>query len=344
MLEVIKAALNTTTGAQSIRQDLSPVITLTDEFARPVLQNAPPATAKATLHEWNEQGLQASGYALQGAGGPTYAEGSTPAANAKAMVRKNNAVCKTGRLAQVTDTLAATWTQGGSYSLAVGEEERLMNEAIDFETALVTQEVLNQMEFMHVAGDSVNTQNLEGGQTDGLVKWTTAGGYVVATGGTTTTPVNMIEQYLKDGGRGQALAFAAVKPDTALVAPELIPDVNSYVANGAGRPLSITLAAGEEPSGLTAGLDVSFYNTGFSKLKIEEEPYLSPTQNSSLVNPAIIAYRKSLVKHASLIKLGAEPLARTGTSVQRMVTCEYAQEHRMAKHTFIIANVKSAIA
>jgi hypothetical protein len=244
-------------------------------------------------------------------------------------------------LAQVTDTLAATWTQGGSFTLAVGEAERLYAEALDFSTALVTQEVMNQMEFMHIAGDSANSETLEGGQTDGLVKWVLAGGYVVNTTGTASTPINMAESFIKTGAKGVALNQTALKPDTLLVAPELITDINSYVAGGAARPL-VQIATGDN-SGLVAGNDVGWYNTGYGKLKIAEEPYLSPTMNSKLANPAMLAYRQSLVKTASLIKLGAEDLARTGTSSQRQVTVEFAQEHRMVKHTFIIQNVKSAV-
>lgn len=342
MLEVIKAALNTTTSAQSIRQDLSSVISLTDEYERPITTDAPQVPASSTTHEWNEQGMQSAGFTVYASGGATFSEGGTPAANAKAMVRKQNVCCEVGRLAQVTDRLAATWTQGGQYSLAAGEDERMMLDALDYATALVTQEVLNQVEFMHVAGDSVNTEALEGGQTDGLWKWAVAGGTVVVTGGTSQTPVNMAEQFLKDGGRSQALAFASVKPNRALVAPELIPDINSYIANGAGRPI-VQIATGDN-SGLVAGQDVGWYNTGFSKLEIKEEPFLSPTVNAHLSNPGIIAYRTGLVKTASLQKLAAEPLARVGKSVQRMVTIDFAQEHRVAKHTFVIQNVKSAIA
>lgn len=340
MLEVIKAALNTTTGAAFIRQDLSSVVTLTDEYDRPLLQSAPQVQATSTLHEWDEIGLQTAGFSNYAAGGATYAESALPAANAKTAAKKNNTICKTGRLAQVSDTLKATWTQGGRFSMAVGEEERMMAEAIDLATALVVQECLNQVELMHIAGDSTNAEAIEGGQCDGLFKWSLAGGAVVATGGTATTPITMAEAFIKTGAKSQALAYAAVKPNRMLVAPELIADINSYVANGAARPI-VTIANGDN-TGLTAGNDVGWYNTGYSKLQVKEEPYLSPTLNPHLSNPAIVAYHTSLVKHANLIPLGAEPLARRGTSTERQVTIEYTQEHRMPKHTFVIQNVKSA--
>ncbi len=85
------------------------------------------------------------------------------------------------------------------------------------------------------------------------------------------------------------------------------------------------------------------YNTGYGVLDIMEEPYLSPTYNTAVLQAGMIAYNRSQVKQANLIKFSAEPLARTDTSVKRMVTCVYAQEHRVAKGTFITPNLKSAV-
>lgn len=341
-LEAIKAALNTTTGAQTIRQDLSSVISLSDSYPRPVLTNAPVIRATSTTHEWDEHPLSTAGKTVKANGGATFEEGGTPTSDQKTTVRKTNKTCRTGLLAQVTDTLSATWNGGGAYKLADGEAERLMAEAIDFATATAAIACKNQMEFMHIAGDSANSETLEGGQTDGLVKWAVAGGYVVATGGLTTSSVAMSEAFIKDGARGVGTSMASARPDTLLVAPELITDLDGYVANGAGRPI-VTIAAGGDANGVTAGASVAFYRTSFGKLKIEEEPFLSPTYNSGLSYPAIIGYNKALVSHAQLIPFGAEPLARTGASAQRMVTCEYAQDHRVAKHTFVIQNVVSAV-
>lgn len=338
---VDKAALTTAQGANFRREDLSNMLSLTDGPKRPFTQNAPKVTAKNTTHQWNEQGLNTAGRTNVAGGGATYAEGNLPAANAKSPNRMTNVTCRTGRLAQVTDDMMAAFNGGGAIKLADGETERLLQDALDLETALVGIECLNQIEWMHITGDSTNV-TMEGGETDGLIKWVAANGFVVSTTGTASTPVAFTEQFVKDGGRGAALLMPAVQADTVLVAPELVPDFAGFVANGAGRPI-VQVASGENAN-LVAGAQVGFYNTGYSVLKIEVEPYLSPAYNSSVVNPQIVAYNKSLVKHADLIKFGAEALARIDTSVKRMVTCAYAQEHRVGKHTFIAQNVKSAIA
>jgi hypothetical protein len=186
---------------------------------------------------------------------------------------------------------------------------------------------------------------MEGGETDGLVKWVTAGGYVSGSAdgntGTSTTPIAFTEAFVKKASRGAAILQPAVVADTLLIAPELVPDFAGFIASGAGRPI-VQIASGENAN-LVAGASVGFYNTAYSVLKIEVEPYLSPAYNSSISQAAVIAYNKNLVKHANLIKFGAEPLARTDTSLKRMVTCSYAQEHRVAKHTFIIPNLKSGV-
>jgi hypothetical protein len=196
---------------------------------------------------------------------------------------------------------------------------------------------------MHVTGDSSNA-TMEGGETDGLIKWVTAGGQVVATGGTSSVAANFAENFIKDGARSVAQTYPAFHADTLLVPPELIPDINATVQNGAGRP--IVQIAGNGPdgtAGFTAGDSVMYYNTGFSVLRVKEEPYLSPNFNTSIAQAALIAFNSAQVKHAELIKFGAEALARTDTSLKRMVTCVYAQEHCVAKHTWIAPNLKSAI-
>jgi hypothetical protein len=212
---------------------------------------------------------------------------------------------------------------------------------MDFAAALVAVEVMNQMEWMMISGDST-VATMEGGESDGLFKWVDAGGFKVTSGGTTTTPVNFAEQFLKDGARGRGKTFPAIGPDTLLIPPELVPDLNSFVANGAGRP--IVVQASGDNAGLVGGHQVGWYNDGFQALKVEVEPYLSSAYNTSISQCAVIAYRKAQIKIADLIPFGANPLAKTDTSLKRLINAVYAQEHSVAKHAYIIENVQSAVA
>ena len=338
---VSKAILDTVVGANANREDLTNTLFLTDGPQRPIVSSIAHVKATNTTHQWREIGLNTAGRTNVAGGGATYAEAGLPNAAQKTPARKTNVTANVGRLAQVSDNEMAAFNGGGAIQLADGEMERLIQDAMDFAAALVAVEVMNQMEWMHISGDS-SVSTMEGGETDGLLKWVVAGGTVVSTSGTTTTPVNMAESFIKDGGRGVAETYPTLHPDTLLIPPELVPDINSYVANGASRPV-VVVASGDN-SGIVGGHQVGAYNDGFALLKIEVEPYLSSAYNTSLAQCAGIAYRKSLVKQADLIPFGANPLAKTDTSIKRLVNCVFAQEHNVAKASFVFQNVKSAIA
>ena len=339
-MEYVEKALTTVTGLNLNREDLSNTISQTDGPMRPVSQAAKQVVAKNTTHQWNEQGLNTAGRNNVAASGATYAEGALPPTNTKNAVRQSNITCRTGRTAQVTDDEIAAFNGGGAVVLADGEMERVIQDALDFETALATVECLNQIEWMHVIGDQTNA-TMEGGETTGLVKWITTNGLVVGAG-TTGTPITFAETLLKDAGRGVAQKFPSSQPNTLLVPPELIPDINATIASGASRPL-VQVASGTN-DGFVGGASVDRYNTGFSKLAIKEEPYLSPAYNTAILQPALVLYNDANVAHAQLRSFRAEGVARTDTSLKRTVTCVYAQEHRVAKGTAIIPNVISAIA
>ena len=337
---VEKAIMDTVQALNLNREDLSNVLSLTDGPKRPVTQLAPKVAATNIVHQWNEIGLNQAGRANVAAGGPTYAQGALPPVNFRAPLRKTNATCRVGRTAQVSDDEIAAFNGGGSIMLAEGETERLIQNALDVSTAFVTLEVLNQIEWMHISGDSTNA-TMEGGECDGLIKWVTAGGTVVNTGGSSTTPINFTENFIRSGARSVAIQYPSLYADVLLVAPELMPDIDLTVQSGANRP--IVQVASAQNEGFVAGASVAYYNTGFSVLNIKEEPYLSPNFNSSVSQASMISYNSTQVKHAELIKLSAQEVARTDTSLKRTVTTNFTEEHRIAKHTFICSNIKSAI-
>ena len=333
-MEYVQKALDTVVGANFERQDLSSTITLLDGPPRPISQYAPSIPAKGTVHYWNEQNLVKAGN-----GAATYAEGARPPADAVAPSRPTNVTARIGKTASVTDDESAVWTGAGSYRLAEGELERMYQEAIDYQTYLKTLEVLNELEYMHLAGDSSNSQSWAGGQFDGLLKWIKASGNTSSEGGgTSSTDVVFTEAMVKDLAKTIASAFPTAFPDVMLVPPELKETVNSFVGGGAGRPI-VQMITGDA-GGMTGGAEVDKYQTGYGVVSVRIEPYLSPTYNTNIGAEAVILYNTKLVKQADLIKLGAEPLARIGTSIDRMVTFVGSQEHRLPLHTGIINNVK----
>lgn len=340
-MDAVRKALDTVAGANFERQDLSKTITLLDGPPRPISQYAPDVRALGKTHYWDEQNL-----IKPGSGAATYAEGARPNADAVAPTRPSNVICRIGKVAQVTDTMAAVWTGAGSFQLAEGELERMFQEALDFQTTLKTTEVLNEIEIMHLFGDSTNAGGFAGGQCDGLYKWVLNNGNVLSgVSSTSGTAVSLTETMVRAIAKQIATAFPILQPDTMLIAPEVKPIVNGFVGGGAGRP--IVQMVSDEVGGLVGGNEVAKYQTGFSVVDVRVEPYLSPTYNQSTLSvpggaysggpdTAVLLYNKDYVRHASLIKLGTEPLARIDTSVSRMVTCEFTQEHRAPLHTGII--------
>ena len=342
-MEQVQKALDTVVGANLIRQDLSATISITDGRPRPVLQHAPVNKARGVVHEWDEQSL-----VVPGSGVASYADGTTPTADAVAAAQNSNQTCRIGKTAQVTDDMVAAFTGGGSWMLADGETEKLVQEAIDFQTELKTREVLDECEWMHISGNHTVSSGFPGGQTDGLVTWITANGYVNANGGTSTTPVAFSEQVVRDTMRGIAEKFPAMMPDTILVPPELKADFNTFTGAGAGNPIVRVLPNNEAVNGFVAGVpEVKFYDSGYGVLAVREEPNLSPLFNPLLsgeIYQNVLLYNSKQVRHSQLRPLGAEQLARINTSVQRMITTTFAQEHRIAKHTAIIEYQKSSVA
>jgi hypothetical protein len=341
---VSKAALDTVTGQFFMRQDLSSAVSLTTTRPRPVSQNAPRVAAKNTTHQWVEQGR--NGVAGQG-GAPvaSYADGNLPNTAAKAPTRPQNTTALLGLTAQVTDAMAAAWTQGGSFTLETGQEVKLLTDAMDEQTELATLDTLDFLEWMHISGDSSNPQGFPGGQFDGLIKWIGASGVVYNTSGTSASPAPMAENFIKKAARQSAELYPSIFPNTMLVPPELIVDVNGYVANGAGRPMTIVVdgTKPEAVQNLVGGQSLGWYNTGYSMVKIELEPDLSPAFNPYIDQPAIVLYNKGAVKNASLIKFGATPLAKTDTSVKTMVNNVVTQEHRVPSHAILIPHLASAV-
>ncbi len=343
---ISKAVFDSVAGSPFAVQDLSRVITLQDGEPRPITSMADQVPAINEIHQWREQGLYAAG-----TGQESYLEGALPNTAIKAAVSSQNTTCRTGVTAQVTDEMMAVWRGGGRWMLDDAETTRLLQEALDFEVALATELVLNGMEYMHAAGDATNPQGVgvfPGGQTDGLLQWLIAAGSVTYAGGASSTPTAALtEQMIKNAARSIARRYPRIQPDTMLVSASIREDINSYVGSGAARPITQVVRQGADGTAeLVGGSNVSFYNTGYSIVKIETEPYYSIIRNANIPGgaDAIVLYNKKMVKHAQLLPLRTTALAKTDTSIKQMVTCTYAQEHRNALHAQALLGVQSAFA
>lgn len=343
---VSKAVFDSIAGSPFAVQDLSRVISLQDGEARPISQNADRVPAINEVHQWREQALFQAG-----TGQESYKEGALPNTAILAAQPFQNTTCRTGLTAQVTDEMMAVWRGGGRWMLDDAETTRLLQEALDFEIALATETTLNGIEYQHAVGDSSNPQGtgvFSGGQTDGLLKWIIGYGTVVyASGSSSGATTALGEPMVRSLARSIARKYPRVQPDTALMGASLRADFNGFVGGGASRPITQIVAPGANGAmDLVGGSNVSYYNTGFSVVKLETEPYYSALRCSTLPGggDAIVLYNKKMVKHAQLLPLRTTPIAKTDTSVKTAVTATYAQEHRNPLHAGAIVNVSSTIA
>jgi hypothetical protein len=298
--------------------------------------------AKGKTHYWDEQALITPTGATAG-----YQEGGKPVADFGQTVQISNVVGRFGKVAAVTDTMAAVWTGAGQYTLQDGELERLYREALDFDTELKSQEVLNEIEFCLVQGNSANntaasipaSPSAASGSTvtaqfNGLLEILVAdvakvsitaaatgygsGKFVNATAAAYGSSGALTEQMVRDLARTMAAAKTPYKPNLLLCNEQQLEVINSW------RPTIYTT----ENENLVGGGSVSRYNTGFGTVNVAYEPWL-PVGVMLLTNT-------SLLKRAPLIELGTEPLARVQTQVERMITCEMSLEVRVQKaHGFI---------
>lgn len=341
MIELRKA-WDSLMGANFERQDLSSLISLQDGPIRPILQQQTirgdvklPAVgtvpARGKIHYWDELPLNAATGSSAG-----YQEGGKPASMPNTPVQVTNTVGRFGRVAAVTDTEAAVWTGSGSYSLQEGELERLYREALELATQVAVTEVLNEMEYCWIQGDTANNTAVSipaspspasgstvTSQFNGLIKILNTGSSpygnaTVIDASQAPYNSNFTEQVLRDAGRQQVAKKTPYRPDLLLVNDGQQEIINTF------RPSIITMAN----EGLTGGGSTDYYNTGFFKVTVAYEPYLP--------SGTMLMLCTSLLKNAPLIRLGAEPLARVQTQLERMITCEMSIEARVQKaHVYI---------
>ena len=346
-----KAAFDSVVWANMVHEDLSDAVTLSSTRDRPVSQNLEQTAAENVLFKWND----VSRYPVF-TGVNSFQEGGTPKTAPITPGRNMNVTCNQGGLATVTDVLAAEFSRGGTVQLTIGSQTQVMQNAIDEAVEIRMLDILDDMEAMHILGDSTNPLNFDGGMTDGLVKWiSTSSGHVINAGGSSSAePATLLETVVQQMARRIVQSAPTRVPDTLLIGNELQADFNSFVGSGAQRPIVQIVKDGPNgATGLTGGQDVAYYNTGYFTVKIERSWVLSPIYfsqsqgTSGFTGPAsasAIFYNKALLKQRNLIPLRAEELARTGAAWSKMIQCNWGQEHRNPYHGGIITNTKSAFA
>lgn len=333
-MKYVQKAFDTVAGANYARQDLSDIVTLTYMPKRPIINNMPVGRATNTTHYWDEQALSAPTGTTA-----SYNQGNKPYNTTAKPIQRNNVTARFGRTAQVTDEMAAVWTGAGGYRLAEGEMERLITEAMELNTEIQMEGVLNELEFNAIQGVSANNSSVIGSevsQFDGIdLVVTTSNGLGTGTASNAGGPGQIVN------AGSAALSEAMVRtlaqlirnqkgpwaPDTLLVSPHDKAIVNQWHQS----QFVVNMV-----ENLQGGFDVSQYNTGFSTVNVVTHDWLA-SGRAYLVN------QKLNFKRADLIPLGTEPLARVSTTIERLINIVTTLETRaIATTTGAVSNLSTS--
>lgn len=308
-MEQAQKALDTLVGANYLREDLSELIMLTYDPERP-LQALLASHTKAsnTTHQWNDVALTAPT-----GSSASYNEGNKPYSTNYTPNRRSNTTARFGRVARVTDEQAAAWTGGGAYSLADGEMVRLFAESLELDSELQMRALLNEVEYVLVNGVSANnssTLGAEVSQFDGI-------DLGVKTG--KTPGIGGPGQTINESSAALTLTMIStlaldIRNQRGPWAPsELIVSVHDKnIVNGFQSNVRVNGGTTTDFSGMHAGTEVEYINTGYSAVRVVVSDWL-PSGRAYLVNMA------KNFRFADLIPLGSEPLAKINTTVERLI-------------------------
>lgn len=325
-LQYVRKAFDTVAGANYGRVDLSDVVTLSYQPTRPVINAIPVGRATNTTHYWNDQV-----FGTPTGKGASYNEGAKPYNRTNNPSQYNNVTARFGRTAQVTDEMAAIWTGAGGYRLADGEMERLVTQAIELNTEIQMEGVLNELEYVSIQGVSSNNSSVVGSeqsQFNGIDVITKTGVSSLGPGSTlSAASAALTESMVRSIARTVAQQLGPFQPDTLLVSYHDKAIVNQW------HQSQFVVNAIEN---LQGGFDVSRYNTGFSVVDVVVDPWLV-SGCAYLVN-----LKKNFVR-CDLIPLGSEPLARVSTTVERMINVVTTMEMRaIAQTTGVITSLSTS--
>lgn len=291
--QVKKATQDSVSGALFHREDFSDIIYLVGSPTTPFLQRIGTGNVKGDPHQWSEIAIEAvSGTSAY------FPEGDAPATTRTTIGVLSNTLFQVGKSAKVTDKEAALYSKPGGYRLENKERLRWFREELALQMELRMMEVMNELDYIFLRGDKDTTIVASAGkkdvQCDGVLEF-------ITNNTTDASAAALDEDLLRALGKKIHDRYKKY-PDTLYVNSGHKLLIDEWVSN-------IWFSRDRD---LEAGRNVSTYNNGFFVTGIEIEPNLPA---------ATVAYiDHSMCKRCDLIPLGAEPLARVDTGLQRMIT------------------------
>lgn len=290
-----KAKQDSVTGANFHPQDLSKVIYLNGSPPTPFLkrlQNG--GRVNGSPHYWSKVSLES----VTGTSAYFY-EGDAPTVTSSTPSQESNTIFQLGKAAQITDKEAALYANPGGFQLADGERMRWFREEMALQMELRTREVIQEMDYIFINGVKETTITASDGkadvQCDGLLEF-------IATNTDDCSAVAIDDSLLIDLAKAIHDQYSGRYPDVLYVTSAQKKTINTWATN-----IWFT-----RDRNLEAGKDVSTFNTGYFIVPIEVEPYM-PSGSCAMVD-------MGMFKKMDLLPLTAEGLARTDTSIKRMIT------------------------
>ncbi len=291
---ISKAAQDSVSGANFHPEDLSQVIYLEGAPPVPFLRRLGTTQCNGSPHYWSEIALASpSGTSAY------FYEGQAPTVVSTAPSRLSNTVFQAGLAAEITDKEAALYMKPGGFQLSAQGKAQWFKEEMALQMMLRTEELIRELDYIFINGDKDTTITASGGRTDvqcdGLLTVLTENVEDASNAALTDDMLIDLAEHIQNQYTGRF-------PQVLYTTTSQKKTINTWVTN-----IWFT-----RTSELTAGVDVSTFNTGFFVVSVEIEPYM-PTGSCAMVD-------HSMWKKADLLPLRAEPLARTATSLKRMIT------------------------
>lgn len=308
-LVVNKAAQDSVSGANFYPEDLSKVIYLEGAPPVPFLRRLGSAPVNGSPHTWNEIGLETP----TGTSSYFY-EGDAPGVTNSAPTPLSNTLFQAGRAAEVTDKHAALYAKPGGYQLSSQGKLQWFTDVMGLQMMMRTEELIRELDYIFINGDKTTTITASGGrmdvQCDGLLTVLTENVEDASNAALTDDMLIDLAEHIQNQYTGRF-------PQVLYTTTSQKKTINTWVTN-----IWFT-----RTSELTAGVDVSTFNTGFFVVSVEIEPYM-PLGSCAMVD-------HTMWKKCDLLPLRAEPLARTNTSIKRMITyygtLEYGNQRSSGK-------------
>ena len=287
--------------ADSIREDLSDIITNVDPEETPLYSKCKKVKAKSTLHEWLTDSLRASASNAHIEGDDTSADART------AETRLGNRTQIFKNAVVIPDTDEGLDNAGKGRQMAYQVMKTAKEQKLDIERALFDNNAA-------VAGNSTTARELAG-----LPTWMTSS---ISLGGSGSAPTGdgsdtvtqgtarALSQTIFDGVM-QDVWEAGGKPDTVYLPSAQMSTVLGFTGSNNQRA---TIDASKTK--VVNVTDVYMTPWGTVEFKMSRE------MGANLANDWLFIAQSDMVEVAELRGMKNVPLAKTGDNTKRQVTCE----------------------